>query len=209
MKCKGCSIDLTGVEYRDVAEWHFCLDCFQRLMAGVEPDKETHAPETANCLICHVALEPGQGQQMLGMVFCDRCKEALMLQPEIRLGSVPAVDPPESAGVEQVAVDLRKTVHCHGCQRQIPQLGSKQVDGKNYCPDCFKPLVVQGKTGATAKQQTLCQACLAPIIADDARIVDGFSLCSACLATDRTAALKIARARHRQQLERIEGELHL
>ena len=48
MQCKKCGKDLSGEEHRMVAEWPFCMDCFQQLMEKpakkVEPDVEVEAP---------------------------------------------------------------------------------------------------------------------------------------------------------------------
>jgi hypothetical protein len=37
--------------------------------------------------------------------------------------------------------------------------------------------------------------------------IEGFSICEACVTTDRELAVSIARARHRQRLERLRDEL--
>jgi len=43
MECKKCGRDLTGMEYKKVAEWPFCQECFQALMDKAGEKKEEKA----------------------------------------------------------------------------------------------------------------------------------------------------------------------
>ena len=88
MKCKGCSKDLTGLEYRDVADWHFCLDCFHKLLERRIADEKPQAA-SSQCQLCHTELSPKQGSQLLGMQVCEQCKQALLQPPEIKMVSRP------------------------------------------------------------------------------------------------------------------------
>jgi hypothetical protein len=150
MECKKCGIDLAGREYKTVAQWPFCLECFHALMEKAEAKKdemvETPAPEATSeqqrCLVCEKEIEQGAGHEMLGLLFCRECYENLVTKPDIppraEIGDKePGMGPLEKPAVAQVRVDLRSPVQCYGCGRQIPAIGSKQFDGNPYCPDCY------------------------------------------------------------------------
>ena len=42
MQCKQCGKDIAGEEHRMVAEWPFCMDCFQQLME--KPAEKAESP---------------------------------------------------------------------------------------------------------------------------------------------------------------------
>lgn len=149
MECKKCGIDLSGKEYRNVAKWFFCLECFQNLLDKAEEKKDDPAemPATATagerlrCLVCEREIEKGTGCEMLGMTFCRECYENLVKKPAIPLrteaGETEPMSPSEKPAVMQVRVDLTSPVQCYSCGRQVPAMGSKQFDGHPYCPDCY------------------------------------------------------------------------
>jgi len=242
MKCKKCGIDLAGREYRNVAQWPFCLECFQALMDKAEENKTepaaTPAPQAASkkqhCVICEKEIEESAGHEMLGLIFCNECYENLVRKPDIPprtegAGREQGPDPMEKQPVMQVRLDLKSQIQCHGCGRRIPAVGSKQFDDHAYCPDCYyklpeieaqKPKPFPSSVsaspphdgsshpGAGEKDVGLaCQACRRRVLPENLRTVEGFEICTACLSTDRNAALEIARARHRQTLEKIKKEL--
>ena len=46
MECKQCSKNLAGEEYKMVAEWPFCPDCFRKLMEKpTEKDRVEAKPD--------------------------------------------------------------------------------------------------------------------------------------------------------------------
>jgi len=150
MECKKCGIDLSGKEYKNVAQWSFCLECFQTLMnrAGEKKDDLAEMPvseatnERQRCLVCEKEIERSTGCEMLGMMFCRECYENLVKKPDIQprreTGETePVMNPSEKPAVMQVRVDLKSPVQCYGCGRKIPAIGSKQFDNHPYCPDCY------------------------------------------------------------------------
>jgi formylmethanofuran dehydrogenase subunit E len=150
MECKKCGIDLTGKEYRNVAQWPFCLACFQALMEKAEKKKsegvKIPAPEPVRekqkCLICENEIENGERREMLGLILCRTCYENLIMKPDIPPRAVSddeeaGASPWEKPAVEQVLVDFSASVQCSGCGREIPAISSKQFDGNPYCPDCY------------------------------------------------------------------------
>ena len=150
MECKKCGIDLSGREYRTVAQWSFCPACFEALMEKAEEKRDdvarTPASEPAHkkhkCLICEKEIEQGEGREMLGFVFCLSCDENLVKRPDIT-PRAPSDDeeagigPREKPAVEQVSVDFSTSVQCYGCGREIPAISSKQFNEQPYCPDCY------------------------------------------------------------------------
>jgi formylmethanofuran dehydrogenase subunit E len=229
MECKKCGIDLTGREYRNVAQWPFCLECFQSLMekAGEKKGETNKAPapepvrETKKCLVCEQEIEKGESREMLGFTFCLQCYENLVKSPDIPPRTVSydedaGIGPLEKQAVEQVIVDFSTSVQCSGCGREIPAISSKQFNEQPYCPDCYYtlpeiaaqqpkpfPVAVSGKQEDGLK----CQACRRQVLPDNLRTVEGFEICLACLTTDPDTALDIARTRHRKMLEKIKKEL--
>ncbi|SEM09520.1 hypothetical protein SAMN04489760_10426 [Syntrophus gentianae] len=150
MECKKCGIDLSGREYKTVASWAFCLECFQALMdkaeerkkEPAEPQPTTATEEPLHCLLCEREVEPDTAHEMLGMMLCLECYENLIRKPEIpprpeASGQEPDQDRSEKPAVMQVRVDFSSPVQCYGCGRQIPAIGSKSFDGHPYCPDCY------------------------------------------------------------------------
>lgn len=153
MECKKCGIDLTGKEYRNVAQWPFCLACFTALMEKAEEKKSERvtvpAPEPVRekqkCLICEREIEKGEEHEMLGLVFCLSCYENLVKRPDIPPRAVSddeeeGISPREKQAVEQVLVDFSASVQCSGCGREIPSISSKQFNEQPYCPDCYYAL---------------------------------------------------------------------
>jgi formylmethanofuran dehydrogenase subunit E len=236
MECKKCGKDLTDMEYKKVAEWPFCLECFQALMdkAGEKkeekPEGETDMPvhQTApagirqRCQICEKEIEEGNGRNMLGLLFCMACYENLVKRPAIPPRAESGEEESEVKPlVAQVRVDLRRPVPCHACGRQIPAMGSKAFKGHPYCPDCYnglpeikaqkpKPFPAGAEKERYAPEEMKaglkCQACSRDVLPENLKTVEGFEICLACLSTDPDTAFKIARARHRRALEEIKKE---
>jgi len=235
MECKKCGRDLTGMEYKKVAEWPFCQECFQALMDKAGEKKEEKAdkmPETPasgsagvpqRCRVCEKEIEKGNTREMLGLVFCVECYENLVKKPDIKPRTESEEEEKETRPVvAQVRVDLRQPIQCHGCGRQVPALGSKDFEGNAYCPDCYFalpeikaqkpkpfPAVVSDQKAAgpeELKAGLKCQACGREVLPENLKTIDGFEICRACLSTDPDTAFKIARIRHQRALEQIKKE---
>jgi len=156
MECKKCGVDLADREYKEVAEWPFCLECFQALMdkAGEKKEegkegktkipvlKAEPASARQRCQICEKEIEEeGNARKMLGLLFCLECYENLVKRPVIPPRENSDEEELEAKPlVAQVRVDLRRPVQCHACGRQIPALGSKEFEDNPYCPDCYNGL---------------------------------------------------------------------
>ena len=242
MECKKCGIDLSGRDYRNVAQWPFCLDCFEALMNKAEAPKDdtVNAPvpepdsKRKRCLICDTEIAEGAGRELAGLTFCLPCYENLVNQPDIPPRtkddtSSAGMGRQEKPAVAQVRIDVHRPIPCSGCGRQIPGVGSKQFNGKPYCPDCYyalpeikaqKPRPFPSAASAQqvkaeheqphAEEQAAglqCQACGRYVLPASLKMVEGFELCLACLTTDPDTALRIARTRHRQTLDRLKKEL--
>lgn len=248
IRCKKCDIDLTDRESRNVAQWYFCVECFNALMSeadskklsgagkaapAAEPGKAQAAPPD-RCFVCEKQLGKDEGHTMLGFTFCDACYGNLVKLPSIMggagpeaLSAAPAPEIKEKEAVAQVRVDFISTVKCHKCGKTIRAIAGKQFGENLYCPDCYFNLpeiktppaaaaavapeqAAPDATGADLCAEQLdyvCQACQRRVFREDLKSVEGFAICSSCLATDRSMALEIARAGHRRLLEKIRNEL--
>ncbi len=228
MDCKKCSKDLSACEYKEVAQWAFCLDCFQGLMDKTEaaPLPETAVAESTTdrprCQICEKETTKDSGHDMLGLVFCQECYGNLVKRPTVKPRQVNEAEMESKPAVAQVRVNLRKPVQCHGCNRQIPVLGSKEFAGNSYCPDCYRalpeikaqrprpfPKADAEQTAADTSPETglHCQACQREVLPENLETLEGFEICRACLATDSVTALDIARSRHRKRLAQMQREI--
>jgi hypothetical protein len=148
MECRRCGLDLSGKENKNVAQWTFCLDCFQVLMEQAEeknePTANGQAPDTAGklsrCLVCENEIQAGGGREMLGLIFCRQCYEHLVRSSEKHRPDFGAATPDnhsETPAVVQVRVDFKSYVSCFGCGRRILAVAGKQFDNHSYCPDCY------------------------------------------------------------------------
>ena len=141
MNCTQCGCTLTETTRRMVADWAFCPDCFDALLAREETPLEAEPaepepvkPEVA-CAVCGIGVTEEDARKMLGRHFCASCHERLVARPQTPVARKPEI--PEPVRVEQVAIDTAAEVACHACGRMIPALGRKDVDGKPHCPECF------------------------------------------------------------------------
>ena len=157
MNCKKCEISLEGKDYRMVAQWPFCTQCFQNLMEHTEKKTDsrtenndallTQTETKQKCQVCGAEIESGMGHEMLAILFCDKCHGNLIKRPAVtpRLKSRESssvTDSLNKPAVNQVRVNLNELVQCHGCGRKIPALGSKKFNGELFCPDCFSALSI-------------------------------------------------------------------
>lgn len=231
MNCKKCGQDLTGKDHKKVAEWAFCADCFAGLLDDADKKKSARSADTdairastvetvgaaAQCQVCHAPIENDDGRRMLGLLFCRPCYDTLVHRPVLK----PRVETDETEtkpAVAQVRVSLSAAIQCHGCGRQIKAIGSKQVDGNAYCPDCFYALPPASSEDAgnepvpaseTAPGERRCQACSRAVSPQTLETIAGFDICAACRSTDPDAALAIARTRHRLALEQMKKDLNV
>ena len=161
MQCKKCGKDIVGEEHRMVAEWPFCLDCFQLLMdkpaKKVEPEVEVEAPaepekedvsvqvvlEQARqkCTLCEKEIEGDQYKKVGIWTFCPECHLDMTPRPKPPPPPEPeeeAVDEAEEAAMRaRFRVRYTHRVKCSACGRMVPEGGSRQVEEEPYCPDCF------------------------------------------------------------------------
>lgn len=160
MKCKQCGKDLAGEEYKMVAEWAFCPDCFQQLLEKpvkkaeeeAKPDAEINdvgveaIAETAKlrCQLCEKEIEGDRYKKVGIWMFCPDCYIDLTPRPK----PPPQPQPEEEAEAEETEVPIHARVQvkyiqrvtCAGCGKRIPEGGSKDVNGEPYCPDCYYAL---------------------------------------------------------------------
>jgi hypothetical protein len=166
MKCKDCGKEITGDEYRKVADWMFCLECFGQLMEKSEKKPETEAADPAEsvaadtipldpaklvCQSCSKEIDSGQEKKLGIWKFCSQCHGNLIFRPP---KPVPPKEPeeeetadaakdaigPDGMPVGRVKVEMIKKVNCHGCDRSILEKAGREVDGNLFCPECFYAL---------------------------------------------------------------------
>lgn len=237
MECKKCGIDLSGKDFRMVAEWAFCPQCFEAIMKKTDAPARESKQRTATvaaqkikaCPICEKRLQQDEGCELLGLIVCQSCYEQLVSLSAV--ASAPPDDgkphvkgPMDKEAVEQVSVDFQKTIQCAGCGKDIPAMAGKLAGDKSYCPDCYFRLPkeeaaeasisldVDSADSQTRKKESsgsdsVCESCLRPVSTQVLHRIQGFAICEACISTDEEMSLKIARARHRKILERIGMEL--
>ena len=156
MECRKCGNEISGDEYRMVAEWPFCLTCFERLLskpaepppaaeaAASEPPVEsavappgeadsTATPETLRCLLCEKEITDGRCERLASWVFCPTCFGTLVSLPDEE--DEPAA--PRSKKSPLVPPTYAAHKSCKGCGRRIPERAAKEIDGEPYCPDCY------------------------------------------------------------------------
>ena len=172
MRCRGCGKEMTdGEEHRMVAEWTFCVPCFESLMKGPGKPEESHppgltdparereesAPSHVPCSVCKRPVRPEEAKKLGIWSFCPECYGELE-------SFARAAEPPEGedagaaaeeggepeGGIAGVAVELTGFITCKGCGRRIPRGGSKIVDGEPYCPDCSYALSEKEKEKGAA-----------------------------------------------------------
>jgi len=174
MQCKKCGKDVSGEEYRMVAEWPFCMECFQGLMEKaakkveppaekmVKPEKKEAAVkvvfETAKrrCTLCEKEIEGDQYKKVGIWIFCPDCHVDMTPRPKPPPPPEPeeeAVDEEEEAAMRaRFRIKYMHRVKCAGCGKMIPQGGSKQVEEEPYCPDCYYGLPEEVRQAAEEAQ---------------------------------------------------------
>ena len=96
MQCKQCSTDLTGKDYKMVAEWPFCPDCFGQLLTkpaeSSKPESkaerktdrvvEYKQAEITKCHLCNKEIVSDQYKKIGIWVFCPDCHLDLTPRPK-------------------------------------------------------------------------------------------------------------------------------
>lgn len=148
MNCKKCNVDLTDKEYRKVADWNFCLDCFHELISGSgksgDAGQETPEPErnlkSRQCVVCGKELENNEGHELLGSLFCAECYDNLVKSPpenQLAESEQSSAQADEKKGVAQVRVDFIARAQCYQCGKTIRTIAAREYLGHLYCPDCY------------------------------------------------------------------------
>lgn len=183
MKCKACGKEMADDEGRQVAQWVFCVPCFEKLLehpqesrsveaapeseSGEEPE-ETSKPlgEKAHCHLCQTPLNPGEGWQLGPWLFCMNCRRDLVMLPtetEPEPISAEELEPSASSEAERAEripivfrtqVSLEKTVQCDRCGRRIQERGGKRFESELLCPDCYYAIPVSRPSEPTAGEPT-------------------------------------------------------
>ena len=193
-RCEICGVPLSQDVCR-VGTWRFCGDCFKDLVMSPSLRGTQDLPEET---------EGGEGAE----------GEA---------------SPEEDPGVAaRVQIGFLRSVSCAGCGRRIPLGGAREVEGRPFCPDCFAKLPKEKQQGEEGLAQMVsapglpveepdgsdggksgecCESCGRTLPRERLKSVEGFVICSACLAADPALALDIARSRHKKKLQDIRDGL--
>ncbi|MEN6375663.1 MAG: hypothetical protein ABFD75_12920 [Smithella sp.] len=148
MNCKKCNADLTDKEYRKVAEWNFCLDCFNELISRSEKagniQQATAVPDinfkNRKCVVCEKELGKNEGRDLLGSLLCEECYENLVKRPPENQAAgleESRAEAGEKKGVAQVRVDFIAQTKCYQCGKTIRAIAAREHLGHLYCPDCY------------------------------------------------------------------------
>jgi len=187
MQCKKCGKDVSGEEYRMVAEWPFCMECFHGLMEKpakkveplaeevVKPEKKEAAVEVVfetakrRCTLCEKEIFGDQYKKVGIWTFCPECHLEMTPRPKPPPPPEPeeeAVDEAEEAAMRaRFRIKYMHRVKCVGCGKMIPEGGSKQVDEEPYCPDCFYALPEEVRQAAE-------EAAAAAMVAEEAELAE-------------------------------------
>lgn len=158
MQCKKCGIDLTGKDCKMVAEWPFCPDCFEQLLAqpaeGPEPESDPgektdvlepkERSEIRRCQLCDREIKDDRFKKVGIWVFCPDCH--LDLTPRPRPPARPEPEEKDTAADEdpsdrdRMRLKYVQRVNCTGCGKSIPVGGSQTVEDEPYCPECWYAL---------------------------------------------------------------------
>lgn len=168
MECRKCQMDLTGVEHRMVAQWPFCVPCFEELLATprtAPPAEEPAATPAAIIVDATPMVEPAVGAREIAkptptadVATCRLCDGVFPASDMVHLGFwrfcpaciqdvVENPEPPPALAVEAQEdrpEPIRPAplvwVNCARCGRRVPDGGAKRIDGEPYCPDCHHAL---------------------------------------------------------------------
>jgi hypothetical protein len=235
--CFGCAGSFAHEALKEVGDALFCGSCFARLMAPVAdraplepivtaprpPAKTPPFTTLGHCFLCSGPVGADAFVSLREFMICRSCSEELTrdLQPaEAGVPTPEAVVERAPAAARPVVTPGTGTEICAGCGRLMPGPGSyRLIDGQPYCPACApfaptadgqrrRPTPTPPPTPEPVPVATpLCDCCVRPLAGDQFRALGGFWLCLACLGSDETLALAIARARYRRRLARLRANL--
>jgi formylmethanofuran dehydrogenase subunit E len=174
VECKGCQSAIVEDQYRLVAEWPFCLECFERLRTGparakpeplpdggasspnLRPPSEpalTPAPAPdpqrgrgAKCVACERSLSPGD-EAPFGI--CVQCRTGLIADPFRRILEQEARETAAREKAEKAAEETASE------PQEIVPVG---VLGKKTCAGCARRLLEPGGYH-TIDGKFFCPAC--------------------------------------------------
>lgn len=217
LRCFGCAESFSPADLRPVGDGWFCRACFEGLLAeggGSAAVKEpvpaavlAPAAPKKKCTLCELTFHGEPFLEIGDLVICPACEGAIV--PDMPAESSTPVEQPPARGAAQAngdSVEIEHTpgtgtVHCTGCGRPMPGLGSYHlVDGKPQCPACFARAAHVQHVTREANPAKRCDCCQRPLHAGHQRMERGFFLCLSCCDSDLELALGIARARHRAWL---------
>ncbi len=175
MICKQCEKNLDGEEYKMVADWPFCEDCFKELMEKAA-EKKTFSTEEKpppagriaaetqiRCQSCEKPVDRGSAKKLGLFSFCEDCYSNLIARPkplpeeEAEEESEEELDPAaRSIGLRfHIHTQAEKDIPCDHCKRMITEKGSKKFYDKSLCPECYYALPEEkrAEAEAVAKQE--------------------------------------------------------
>ena len=252
MKCKGCEKDLAEGEYKQVAQWTFCHDCFEKLMSSKNKESEEQKPEIKECRIstsfsmgpkeeeeekvelpslscrgCGKEMEEGEYKSLGFWKYCPECYKNMSTAQEAarkEKSEEPQASPTEEPKYTPGGFSGK---YCEGCNKKLREGAYRNVSGMPFCPDCYYMLLelaedsdkkqrqekmqqikAQGVTYQKDPGKTKsCQTCGREFSPESLKMVEGFEICQACLASDIDTSVQIAKERHRQYLQQLRQQL--
>jgi hypothetical protein len=149
MNCKGCGKNISGNDYKKVADWTFCMACFDDLMNRSEQKSEPartpgiDSPAKETCRICDVEIDKGNGKKLGIWTLCQACHNDMTFRPVEKPVPEETEGTPEDTGEKTSSdnagerVKINRTIPCSGCGRSILEVAAKVDQDNFYCPDCF------------------------------------------------------------------------
>lgn len=153
MNCKGCNKNIYQDNYKKIADWIFCFDCFDSLMnrtgpkqqpaqqpefqsepqtdesQGTEsPDSELKTKNQSNtCKICNIGIDKGKEKKLGIWTLCEACHNDLTFKPEKKM-------PPEPSDNTQA--------DNHGDDARTLDQGPVNRNETIICHDCGRDILV-------------------------------------------------------------------
>lgn len=157
MNCKGCGKEITGNEYKKVADWTFCLDCFEKLMnpseremgtgeefhsEPYEKDEPDKKKQSYICKICEADIEKGKEKKLGIWTLCESCYNDMTFRPQgKKIQKKDDVEDDVEDAISEITdmekMNTGKTILCSGCNRIILEIAAKKDGDDSLCPDCF------------------------------------------------------------------------
>lgn len=173
------------------------------------------------CHLCGANVRRDNHKKLGDWAICENCYAELIPAAPIERADSPPASEPEAESVPAEVTIYPGTLsekRCNGCEKPLVEGGYYSVDESYFCPDCyynFLQLQEQEKTAdtvppiptaaeakpAAAQAAKPCESCLREIPEQSVQWIEGFRICAACISTDLTTALAIARTRHKKLME--------